>query len=212
MMARSVADYLIHFESCGSAKPAFEACQFTADLGPETKVPSDDPAVAVEAARAEGFAEGFAAAQDDYAAGIEQERLAFEARIAAERERWTQQESVKIAENLKEAICAAESRIAGSVVRVLRPFIIESLRGKMVDLLSESISVLLGGKEPLIKISGPHDLLAALREKQPAMCRTIEFISSDSIDVQMVAGETMIETQIAAWVARIESLWRLSDG
>jgi hypothetical protein len=213
MMLRPVADYLVHFESlvhfeaAGGEKAQDEAELDTACLNLPDEVPAEDPLAAIHAARDEGFAQGLSTARDEYEARLVQERQTFGEQLTAERERWLREESERLSEKIKAAFSEVESNIANSVARVLQPFIVDSLRSKMIDLLTENIGVLLGGKErPLIEIRGPKDWLAALHEKLPSLSGTIEYFPNDAVDVEIVTGQTKIETQIGAWIARIGSL------
>jgi hypothetical protein len=213
MMLRPVADYLVHFgslvrfEAADGEKAQDEAELETACLNLPDEVPAEDRLVAIHAARDEGFAQGLSEARDEYEARLVQERQTFGEQLSAERERWLREESERLSKKIEAAFSEVESNIANSVARVLQPFIVDSLRGKMIDLLTENIGVLLGGKErPVIEIRGPKDLLAALHEKLPSLSSTIEYFPNDAVDVEIVAGQTKIETQIGAWIARIGSL------
>lgn len=207
MIPRPVAHYLIHFEPADGAQAPGEAATGDPSPEPPDEPPVEDPALAVQSARDEGFAEGLAAARGEYEARIEQERLAFEARLAAERERWAREESETLGEKIETAFAAIESNIAGSVERVLKPFVIGELRGQMIDMLAGNIGVLLRGKDhPVIEIRGPEDLLAMLRAKLPAHSAGVEYFPGDSIDVQIVAGQTAMDTQLEAWIQRIGAL------
>jgi hypothetical protein len=183
MTLRPVADYLVHFESlvhleaAGGVKARDEAELDAACLNLPDEVPAEDPLAAIQAARDEGFAQGLSAAHDEYEARLVQERQTFDERLSGERERWLREESERLSEKIKTAFSEVESNIANSVARVLQPFIIDSLRGKMIDLLAENIGALLSSKErPLIEIRGPKDLLAALHEKLPSLSGTIEYL------------------------------------
>lgn len=206
-MARPVAQYLAefglppHFETMGGTSHD-SACLDLAD----TPV-AEAPGAAIQAAREEGISEGYAAARAEYEAQLPQERLAYEARLADERESWTRQESEKLSENIKALFAKAESNIADSIEQVLRPFVIDSLRRRMIDLLAENVGILLGGNDcASIEIHGPEDLLGLLREKLPELAGMIGYFPGESIDVRIVAGQTMIESRIGAWLERIKSL------
>jgi hypothetical protein len=208
MLTRPVAQYLVRF---GPPQPPEEASGETnydaasLDLLEEPAV--EDPEVSLQAARDEGVTQGYAAARAEYEAQFLQDRLAFEARLIAERDRWTCQESEKLSEDIKASFVDVESNIACIVERLLTPFIIDALRRRMIELLAETVSVLLGGRErSIIEIRGPEDLLAMLREKLAAFSGAIDYSPDDSIDVRILADQTMIESRIGAWLERIQSL------
>lgn len=207
MTARPVAEYLADFCPQPLAETLSEIRHGDPCLDVTDAPAEDDPLTLIQKARDEALTEGYAAAHAEYEARLLQDNLAFEARLAAERERWTHQESERLSEDIKAAIAVAQSNIAGSVERILTPFVAGALRHRMADLLAENIGVLLGGKEQsVIEIHGPEDLLAMLREKLAAITGAIGYFPDDLIDVRIVAGQTMIESRIEAWLERIKSL------
>lgn len=206
--ARPVALYLDEFGPAPLAAISFgEASQDAANLDLTDEEAVQIPSVLLQAAREEGISEGRAAASAEYETHIARERLAFETRLAAERDKWARQESEILSGGIKASFADVESNIAVSVERVLTPFVAGAMRRGMVDLLAENVGVLLDGSErPVIAIHGPEDLLAMLREKLGAHSSAIEFSPDTSIDVRIVAGHTMIESRIGAWLERIKSL------
>jgi len=152
-------------------------------------------------------AEALSAACAEHVAALAQERLLFEARLAAERAKWTREESEKLNEKLALALAEIETNISGSAARALRPFLIDLLRRKAIDDLAESVGVLLGGKDhPLIEISGAKDLLDALREKLSDFAAAIDYAPRPSVEVKVVADQTIIDSRIEAWIERIKAL------
>lgn len=206
MMARPIAQYLAEFGASPLADVLGDASPVTIPCPPDEPV-TEDLMLSLQRARDEGMSEGYAAARDEYEAQLQRVRLSFEARLTAEREVWTRQESEKLSEDIKAIFAEIESNIAGCVERVLKPFVIECLRRQMIDLLAEAVGVLLsGGESPLIEIRGPEDLLAMLREKLAILSGTINYSPDDSVDVRIVAGQTLIESRIGAWAERIKSM------
>jgi hypothetical protein len=206
-ITRPVAQYLDEFGSEPFVAGLGEASQDAADVKLPDEPAVADPSVLLLAAREEGFGEGRAAANAEYETQITRERLAFEAQLAAERQRWAGQEGETLSGAIKASFVEVESNIAASVERILTPFVVDAMRRRMVELLTEHINVLLGGSErPIIAIHGPEDLLAKLRDKLDASACAIAFSPDFSIYVQIVAGQTMIESRIGAWLERIKSL------
>ncbi len=207
MLARPVAHYLVEFGPLPLAEALENPSQDAVCPEPPDDPAIEDPGVSLQAARDEGVSEGRAAARSDYEAELLQERLAFEARLSAERDRWTRQESEKLSEDIKAIFAEVELNIAGCVERVLTPFVVDAMRRKMIDLLAESVGVLLGGKDrPIVEIHGPEDLLAMLREKLAAFSGAIGYSPDNSIDVRIIADQTRIESRIGAWLERIKAL------
>lgn len=207
MIARPVAQVLVQFGSAEHQEGAGPVGRDTACPELPYNSPVEDFSLAIQLAREEGVAEGFAKARTEHEAQLTQERLAFETRLASERQTWTRQESETLSEKIEAVFAEVESNIAGSVERVLRPFVADALRGRIIDLLAEHVGALLRGSEcPVIEISGEEDLLALLRERLSASSCAIHYSPKDSIDLRVVAGQTIIESQIEAWIERIKSL------
>jgi len=94
--------------------------------------------------------------------------------------------------------------LAGSLARILKPFLVETLRQQVVDGLLEKLGVLLAHDEDVVvRISGPQDLLDSLREKLGSFPTSVEYIATEGADVRVVANHTVIETQLQAWFQRI---------
>ena len=206
MIPRPVAHYLVHFESL--AHMAFQSEPPPGDSGADLleEQKDDDPEETLRTAREEGFAEGIAAAGKEREVQLAQERQAFELRLAAERENWAHEESEKLAEKIEAAFGEIESNIAECVARILKPIVIDSARTKIVGLLADAIGVLLRGQNcPALAIAGPEDLLTALRERLSPLSAAFNYSFNESVDVRVTAGETLIESQLAAIAARIEA-------
>ncbi|WGJ14485.1 hypothetical protein QEV83_17945 [Methylocapsa sp. D3K7] len=201
-----VARYLDEFGSAPVVSGLDEASQDGAGVGLLEAPAAPDPEALLLAAREQGFDEGCAAAAAGHETLMAQERLQSESRLASERQRWSSQEGETLARAIKDGFAVIESNIAASVERVLAPFVVEALRRKMVELLAENLGVLLGGSEqPLVEIYGPEDLLAMLREKLGSGARAIAFSPESAIDVRIIAGQTMIESRMEAWLECIKS-------
>jgi hypothetical protein len=207
MTARPVAQYLVRFGAQDAPEPAVATQDELTVLPLSAPAPAEDLAVSLEQAREEGHAEGLAAARAEHAAERARETLLFEARLSAERARWTKEESEKLATRFAAALAETEADIAASVARVLRGFLIEVLRRKAVDELADDVRALLEGKEhPIVEISGAADLLAMLRERLSRFADAIEYAPDQSPDVKVVADQTIIETRIEAWIERVEAI------
>jgi hypothetical protein len=160
MMARPVSHYLAHFGSAEILDPRIEIPSANQIAEPPGITPAEDLEAIVRAAREEGFAQGVALAARQWEEKLTQQSQAFEMRLAAEREIWAREESGTLCEKIH-AFDAVESNIAGCVARILRPIVLDAVRPMIVDVLAETIGVLLRGQKcPLVSISGPEDLLA----------------------------------------------------
>ncbi len=205
-MARPVALYLTRFDAEADADRLSVAADLP-DLSPIWAADQeDDPEAALAAARESGRAEGVEATRAEAAGELEQARREFQAQLAAERQKWLREEGEALASNLATALQQIEDRLAECVTRILRPFIIESLRRQMIAELVEHVGSLVASHATMaIKIAGPADLLAVLQEKLSGLPVAIDYERDLGVDVRVVAEETMIETRLKAWIDLISA-------
>lgn len=163
----------------------------------------EDLARQLEAARESGREEARAAANAELEFNLAREQHRLEARIAQERETWLAQESETLSRALDEAFSRLESSIAGSVARILKPFVTDALREQAVASLSETLSGLLSDERALVRVSGPENLLNALRDKIGTRGASIEFHPGEP-DVRIIADHTVIESRLRSWIERFD--------
>jgi hypothetical protein len=203
MMARPIANYLVRF---GPGEAAIEIPEEHVFIASAPAEEPEDPTDLVEEARARGYAEGYDAAKAEEAVRVAQEQLEFDEKLAAARQAWTTEEGDKLVERITAAGQQLEAEIAKCVDGILRPFLVETLRRQAVEELARDVAVLLADdKHAVISISGAEDLLAAVRSKLPASNAAIDYVPNESVDVCVVARQTIIETRIAAWLERLQA-------
>ena len=212
MTPRPISQYLARFgEEDRSELSADSSCE-PADLAADAESTAGEETLAPDPAREEGWSEGYAAGFA--AAGREQdearqsESLAFEARLASERVGWVEEQGGGLSVKLDAAVAGIEARIGANVARILRPCLAKLLRERAVDELAESIGLILAGRDQrLIEVSGPADLLDAIRNRLTNSAGgSFAWTPSSSIDVQVIADQAIIESRIEAWVKRIDAL------
>jgi hypothetical protein len=167
-----------------------------------------DPAEAAFGQLDEAFARGMAAGR--LAADAEHEQRQAEAvaraaeQHAAERALWVGEQAEQLALRLASAVETLETRIADTVGRILTPFLGAELRRQSVESLAESIGTLLsGGGCSTLRIAGPEDLLAALRERLGACPVAIDWQPGERAEVTVCADDSIIETEIQSWLDRV---------
>jgi hypothetical protein len=202
--AVSIARYLAEF---GNIEPPREviAAPEIPPAAPDEPVSHIDVAQLTEEAHARGVEEGRAAAQTAFDAALAEERKSIQSRTILERSKWRAHEGQRLSEALGAAVERLKDEMAASLARILQPFLIAKLREEMVGALREALAaMLLDDRSPLIRISGPEDILNGLREGMEPSMRAIEFVPADSVDVTIVAQDTVIESQLRAWMARFD--------
>jgi hypothetical protein len=159
----------------------------------------------VDEAYVRGVEDGKAAVEAEFAARLEAQKETFERDLVATRESWGLEQGALIAEQIQTAIGDMEGRITDSTERVLRPFLGQAIRVQAIVDLRATLQELVG-KNPgmTLEISGPEDLLAAVRAALPASIAAVSYVANDACDVQVKAGASILETRIAAWLDQIE--------
>lgn len=159
----------------------------------------------IEAAYARGLEEGKTAAEAEAEVRLEEQKVALEQSLAASRESWCREEGAQIAEQVKSAIGDLEERIAHATEHVLRPFMMQAVREKAVAELRTTLQQLVAMSPGItLEISGPEDLLEAVRAGLSESVATMSCVANDACDVQVKAGASVVETRIAAWLQQIE--------
>jgi hypothetical protein len=136
-------------------------------------------------------------------------RQAVEAEVAKAREKWVAEQGESLAGAHRAAFDSFEARCAQAVANILRPFTSELVIARVTEALVENLEVLFaGGGQAPFEISGPVELLDALREKFASRDAAVVFRPNELIDVRVVAGDTIIETQLGAWMTALGALPR----
>lgn len=159
----------------------------------------------IDEAYARGVEDGKAAVEAEFVAKLEEQKAASEQTMATSREAWSLEEGARIAEQFKKAVSDMEGRIADSTERVLRPFLEQAIRAQAIVELRATLQELVGKTAGItLEISGPEDLLAAVRASLPESITMVSYIANEACDVQVKAGASILETRIAAWLGQIE--------
>jgi len=164
-----------------------------------------DWAERVEEAYARGLEEGRRAAEAEAAARLEEQQVAFEQNSAAMRQAWCEEQAPKIVDQVRAAIREVGDQIAGSTERILRPFLAQAIRDQAIIQLRAIVEDLVANSPGVtLEISGPEDLIDAVRTSLSASVATVSYVANEASDVQIKAGASIIETRIAAWLKASE--------
>ncbi len=132
----------------------------------------EERAAALAEAEARGLEQGLAQARAEAQAQHEAEREAFAARLAEERARWCEGEAERLAEGFSAALRALDADLTQRIGRLLVPVLSDALRRRALDDLSVALGRLLAEPgQAAIRVSGPEDLLDALRNGSAARPR-----------------------------------------
>lgn len=208
MTALPASGYLVEFGAGGDAAGDHAgALGALAGSGETPFFPVACPTRA-ENAYEEGVESGRAAAKAEYEAKLEQHKAAFDKELAAARQAWCREQSDKLAQHLAASLKGLEVNIAETAARLLKPFLMERVKQAAIEDLCASLEGLLTREvSRTINVSGPEDLLEALRTRL-ADTAAVTYTCSNECDVRVLVGQTQIETRLGAWFSRIEEAVR----
>lgn len=152
-------------------------------------------------ARARGYEAGREAERCALAAKLEQSAAEFQERLRGDRQVWAAEEGAKLAQGLARGLIELEQRVGEAVALLLKPFLPVAVREKAVAELSRQIKTLVAGDSAVaLSISGPADLLQAVRSALPPGLSSVDFEENDDCEIHVRADGTLIETRLRAWL------------
>lgn len=123
--------------------------------------------------------------------------IALAERLAAARDEWTKAEGARLAELFESRFSDLRAMMTDCVAAVLRPLLADAARASTAQALTDALDRLLADpKKPLVRICGPEDLLAVLRQTRPAA--GIEWIVAETADITVTADATHMQTRLSA--------------
>lgn len=183
------------------------------------KIDKEQPDKAEETARRleqghlRAFTEGREAARKELEDERSHMREALNGEIAKARAQWAAEEAARLAEAHRAAFDSFEQRCAQAVANILRPFLVQQAIARVTEALVDNLETLFAARAPaLFEVSGPADLLDALKEKFAARNARMEFKPDSSIDVRVRVEDTIMETQLGPWLQAIGALARGAAG
>lgn len=174
------------------------------DVGPAA--PAEPSVNLLDEAYRRGYAAGLANGESKLA----EERVRSAVRLGEERAKWSDQQALAIVAGVTEASRELEANVAGTLARILQPFLADEIREKAIAALVEHISALTSDpSRPAFRMTGPSDLLDAVKGKL-ATVQTVGIVyeTADVAEVRLVADQTVIETQMRVWMGRLKQAGR----
>jgi hypothetical protein len=201
-----IAQYLNRFERVESANVGATQKQTAALLKPRALAPVEDTDALLREAFERGRQEGLAAGRAETEAALIQQQREMEDQLRIERVAFQAQEYAKLADQISEAMVEVEGRIAEAVAHILRPYLAQEQSKRVIQALSENLGRILSGESvPVLKISGPESVLNALRDRLSKHSAQVDYSLQDGVDVTVEAQQTIIRSQLQAWVDLIDS-------
>ncbi|MDQ0317604.1 hypothetical protein [Amorphus orientalis] len=138
-----------------------------------------------------------------------EERARFERDLAEQREAWCADESARLATQMTTAWGELEDGIADSLARVIGPFVKDAVRVEAVAEIRRTITAVLSDAgNKCVRVTGPEDLLDRLASELGERAAGLSFEPGETVDIQVTADNTVIETQLGAWFERLASAIR----
>jgi hypothetical protein len=196
MTAIPLARYLVDFGSERKTDPVSEA---RSEVARQVEMNAR-----IVESRVLGMEDGRAAAEAEFAGRLDQHRKDFEAQLVTERQTWVDAQANVLCERLVAGLRDVETRIANATARIIQPFLSAQMRSQSIAALVDTLEPILT-KDPGVKleISGPEDLLQALRHKLDGKGLAATYNVNAAPDVRIAIDQTIIETQLEAWMSRI---------
>ena len=195
------------------AAPAPVAVAAPAPAGPEIEPflpraavarPAEDREALIAAAEARGRKQGRAEALAEAQAQSAQERAAqqarFEEQVAQARRDWSAAQGETLAAGFAAAMQALDATLSDRVARLIAPVLGQALQHRALDELGAALRrILAEPQRAAVRVRGPEDLIVALEARLGGHSAGIAFEADAGPEVSMCAGETVIETELAAW-------------
>ena len=111
-----------------------------------------------------------------------------------------------------DGLAAIEERVGREVGTVLMRFLDHAVRERAVGELTEAVSALIaGGTATRVRIAGPAALIGRVEAAIAATGVPVERDESDTADVSVSIDDTVVETNIAAWMDRLMAQVEAAD-
>jgi hypothetical protein len=135
------------------------------------------------------------------------DRIAHEVELAARERQHNEQTAKVMGERLATGLEEIKQRFAHEVSRVLERFLESAVRDRALAELGDTVAALLARKgSAIVRVSGPGDLVEALRARLPQDGAGIAFeAAAGAPDVTVRLDDTVVRTAIAEWSARLAS-------
>ncbi|MCK9908094.1 hypothetical protein MXD81_03060 [Microbacteriaceae bacterium K1510] len=165
---------------------------------PKPAAPQDDP-------YQRGKLEGYAAVLTEYDQKLAEQRGKFDAQLVEERQKWLDETAGKVAEGVKDVGNQLEAKIAQVVGRILEPLVTNVVQKQAVATFVEQLaSITSDSRRPTLRISGPAELLDAVRSKIGVRAMAMEFRTAQTGDISVIVDDAVLETQVKLWTERLK--------
>jgi hypothetical protein len=116
-------------------------------------------------------------------------------------------ELAQFAEMISTSLTQMEERIALTMARIMKPYLLRKQMKLVFDALCEDYARLRSSDAPpLLRVSGRESVLGALRNRLAGQPIEIEYSLNENVEVTVLAAHTRIQTQLQAWTDAINAI------
>jgi hypothetical protein len=208
-MAGTLASLLTDFSSPIAGEASGIGLLRTVKVPPDTVLEPQQPVIDRQAELIRSAEERVRVAERETA------RKELEDAIAAEKARhiedmnsqrtiWVEQQALQMSAQILSAVERIEENLSERIANILRPFVSEAFRQQTLIELKDVLASLLSDRDAgLLTISGPGDLLSAIKNNLGRYESSIEFSPSEHVEITVVTQDTLIRTQLNSWSVRL---------
>ena len=205
MSSEKVARLLTDFERKDPQKGRSRVVPFDHAQHSAAKVQPKPVVLPEDDAYERGRSEGYAAALAEFEQKLNDEKHRWGIQLGEDRRNLLNETAAKIARDIDEVGKQLETKIAGVTARVLEPFISTAVQKQAVATFVEQLSsVLSDGRRPILKISGPAELLELVRSKLAVRLIAVDLRAAPATEVSVNVDQVFLETQVKIWVERLK--------
>lgn len=207
MSSEKIARLLTDFDQKEPQKGASRVVPFdhTRHSAAKSAPPAPKPSVPLDDPYQRGKLEGYAAALTEYDQKLADERSKFDSQLVEERKKWLDETAGKVAEGIKEVGNQLEAKVAQVVGRILEPLVTNVVQKQAVATFVEQLSSITSdSRRPTLRISGPAELLDAVRGKIGVRAMSMEFRTAQTADISVIVDDVVLETQVKLWTERLK--------
>lgn len=152
-----------------------------------------------------GRADGYAAARAEFEERFDFEKQKLNTQLEEDRLNFRDEAVGKIAADIAEAGNQIETNIAGVVARILEPLVSGAVQKQAVaNFVEQLASIASDSRRPVLRITGPSELLDLVRGKLGVRAIAVELRVADVAEVSVIVDQIVLESQVKLWTERLK--------
>ncbi|RTM00713.1 hypothetical protein EJV44_02720 [Ancylobacter aquaticus] len=187
-----------------ASSPPGAATTVVATVAPPVPAAAPDVKAMLLEAEEAGRLAGEAAARARFDQQRAEDAALAQERLAQARADWAKAEGEPLARAVAEGFERLGEDLSTRLGRVIGPFLANALRERVLaDMASAITRALADGTTPLLRVTGPADLVEGLQARidpRAPVC----FEAGAGSEIVVTAGTTTFETQLRAWAERLD--------